>query len=697
MTQHRLDPLLNPETIALVGVSDKDGSPGYLLFDMVVNSSYRGQVFLVNPRRDSINGHACFDALAALPLTVDHVVLALGNQHLEAALNAVIAHGAKAVTIYSSGILADDFEPPLLTRLTQMAKAAKLAICGANGMGFYNVRDDLYAGIFPRAEHIPKGNISYIAQSGSAFTTLSHNGCRLGFNLCVSSGNEMTTTVADYMSWSLAQSETRVIGLFLEAVRDPQAFIDALEQAQGKKIPVVILKIGKSPLSAEMALTHTGAVAGSHAAFEALYRRYGVISVDGFDEMAAILMLLQHAPMANPGKLATVQESGGFRELVTDIAHELGVEFAAISDESKTKIQPNLDPGLKAENPLDAWGTHDNFETRFLACLMALMQDPDVAGGIFFSNFRDGYFLSEAIYRVVEETARKVNKPIVLGNCYSDLANTEMSQRAFENGIAIIDGTRETLLAFKHLFAYQQFKTSAMNQSDAVEFDKTIIIGWRSRLKNLDANALSEAEAMRLLADFGITVPKSTEISHRDGLVEAAKDIGYPLVLKTAKTSIHHKSDAGGVIVNIQSEQTLLENYDDLARRLGPKALLTQMVDSGVEIGLGVINDPQFGPLLMVAAGGILIEVIEDSAVALCPVSAEEAKAMIGRLKIKALLNGVRGQPAVSIKDLINTMVRLSKLAYALKDCIDEIDINPVIVSSESATAVDALIVKQDF
>ncbi len=173
-------------------------------------------------------------------------------------------------------------------------------------MVFYNVRDDLYAGIFPKAINIQKGSISYIAQSGSAFTTLCHNGNRLGFNLCVSSGNEMTTTVADYMDWSLEQPETSVIGLFLEAVRNPEAFVDALKKALDKSIPVVILKIGKSPLSSEMALSHTGAVAGNHAAFEALYRRYGVISVDDFDEMAATLMLFQNSPEPVPAQPATI-------------------------------------------------------------------------------------------------------------------------------------------------------------------------------------------------------------------------------------------------------------------------------------------------------------------------------------------------------------------------------------------------------
>jgi len=212
VTRHRLDPLLRPASIALVGASSKAGSPGKILTDMVVNSNFAGEVFPVNPGVDDIEGLICFANLESLPRTVEHVVLALANHHLESALEAAIAHGAKAVTIYSSGILEVDTDPPLLTRLTKKAKDAGITICGCNGMGFYNVANDLYVGIFPKATNINKGGISYIAQSGSAFTALCHNGNRLGFNLCVSSGNETTTTVADYMDWALANPATTATG-----------------------------------------------------------------------------------------------------------------------------------------------------------------------------------------------------------------------------------------------------------------------------------------------------------------------------------------------------------------------------------------------------------------------------------------------------------------------------------------------------
>ena len=582
MADHCLDPLLKPASIALVGVSERAESPGHRLLKMVLESDYAGDVYLVNPRYSKIVGQPCHPFLESLPATVDHVVIALGNRHLEAALQAAIQHGARAATIYSSGVLEQDSEPNLMQRLTCIAKEAGIQICGINGMGFYNLTHDLYAGIFPRAAEIVKGEISYIAQSGSAFTTLCHNGCRLGFNLCVSSGNEIATTVADYMDWSLEQEDTRVIGLFLETVRDPAAFVAALEKANAKNIPVVILKIGKSPLGAAMALTHTGAIAGNHAVFQALFKRYGVIEVDDFDEMASILMLLQSGREAATGGFAVAFESGGFRELVTDEAFELGIDFAPLEETTREILRQNLDPGLKPENPLDVWGSHDRFEERFEICMNALMQDPNVAAGAFISNYRDDYYLSEAIYRVVETVSRKTGKPLALGTCYSDLANSAICRRAHAAGIPLIDGAHETLLAFRHLFHYRQFKLEQADNTPVPPMDNSKIEAWRQRLRDHESDALGETEALALLADFAFPVVSHSIASSEAELLTAATKTGYPLVLKTAEPGISHKSDSNGVFVNIQTEADLLERYRDLCTRLGPAALVSQMIDQGL-------------------------------------------------------------------------------------------------------------------
>ena len=695
MTEHRLDPLLRPSSIALVGVSDKSGSPGRILAGMVLDSDYAGEVYLVNPRYREIRGRSCYPYLESLPVRVEHVVIALGNAHLESALQATIEHGASAATIYSSAVLEQDSEPGLRQRLATMAQAAGLQICGFNGMGFYNLSASLYAGIFPRPAYIPKGGISYIAQSGSALTALCHNGCRLAFNLCVSSGNEVTTTVADYMDWSLDQEDTRVIGLFLETVRDPEGFVAALQKAMARDIPVVILKIGKSARAAAMALTHTGAIAGNHSVFQALFKRYGVIEVDDLDEMAATLMLLQSGREAAQGGFAALFESGGFRELVTDEADAVQLEFAELEDTSLEIIQRNLDPGLEAENPLDVWGSHDRYEERFEACLDAVIQDPNVAAGVFFSNYRDGYYLSEAIYRVVAKVSMKTAKPVALATCYSDLANTGLCRNALAAGIPVIDGVRESLRAFRHLFDYRDFRQRQRDDCSPRQMDAQGLADWKQRLAGHDSDFLSEADSLALLADFSLPVVKHSIVQSTQELCGAASSLGFPLVLKTAQQGINHKSDSRGVFVGIRSETELLDHYEDLCRRLGPAALVSQMVESDVEIALGTVNDPQFGPMVMVAAGGVLVEILEDRALAMCPVGPQEADEMLASLKVNRLLQGVRGKPALDRKALVEAIVALSRLAWELRDCIAEIDINPMLVDEQQAIAVDALVLRK--
>jgi acyl-CoA synthetase (NDP forming) len=695
MPEHRLDPLLQPASIALLGASEREDSPGLILARMVMESEYAGSVYAVNPGYAQILGKPCYPNLSALPQSVEHVVIALGNAQLESALRSVIEHGAKAATIYSSGVLEADTSPPLKRRLADMALAAGLQLCGINGMGFYNLERQLYAGIFSRPVQIMRGGISYIAQSGSAFTALVHNGCRLGFNLCVSAGDEMTTTVADYMDWCLEREDTRVIGLFLETVRDPQAFVAVLEKANERKIPVVVLKIGKSALGASMAVTHTGAIAGDHAVFQALCRRHGVITVEDFDEMAATLMLLQGGCELIDGGFAAVFESGGFRELVTDTAEALGVEFAPLANATLQALKQNLDPGLKAENPLDLWGSHDRFEARIEACLRALMLDPNVSACAFFSNFRDGYFLSEAIYRNIEKITQDNSKPLVLANCYADLANTGLCERAVAAGIPMLDGTRESLLAFKHLFAYRDFRQQTTGQAAPFEPAGPQVESWQQTLASHVGETLGESEALALLRDFEIPVVDHARIASEAELLDAAGALGYPIVLKTAQPGIHHKSDCGGVVVGIESEQELLRHYRDMATRLGPLALLSQMVGKGIEVALGTVNDRQFGPVIMVGAGGILIELLGDRQMAMCPLSPVQASAMLDSLKLNRLLVGVRGQPAARRQALIDIIVKLSQLAFDLRDGIAEIDINPVIVNVDEAIAVDALVLCQ--
>jgi acyl-CoA synthetase (NDP forming) len=321
------------------------------------------------------------------------------------------------------------------------------------------------------------------------------------------------------------------------------------------------------------------------------------------------------------------------------------------------------------------------------------MQDPNVAAGAFISNYRDGYYLSEAIYRVIEAVSKKTDKPIALATCYSDLANSALCRRAHAAGIPVIDGAQETLLAFKHLFDYHRFKQNRHHPaSPAVELDNTRRAAWKQKLADQESKSVGEIEALALLADFSLPVVRHRTATNQTELKTAAATLGFPLVLKTAEPGINHKSDSQGVFVGIQSESELLRHYDDLCNRLGPTVLASQMIDAGVEIALGIVNDSQFGPVIMVAAGGILVELLSDRAVAMCPVKPRQADEMLSSLKVNRLLKGVRGNNPSNRQALIEAIVSLSAFACEFKQEIAEVDINPVLVNESEAVAVDALI-----
>ena len=670
---HRLDPLLAPRSLALVGASARLDTPGNDMVRMARIAGYDGRIYPINPNYDSIEGLRCYPSLDALPETVDHAVLSVANHRLEAALDDAIRHGAKAATIFASGVLVPDDDPPLARRIGEKARAADMALCGGNCMGFYNLTAGLRVAGFPSAADMKPGGIAFIAQSGSAFGALAHNDRRLKFNLVVSSGGEWATTAADYLDWALAQDSTRVIALFLESVRDPEGFVAGLAKAAERRIPVVVLKIGRTEAAAAMAISHTGAVAGNDAAYEAVFQRYGVIRVTTLDEMAATLLVLSHPKPLGSGTLAAMHDSGGEREMVADIASDIGVPYAEISEATRTTLAKNLDPGLDPVNPLDAWGTGADYQNQFEACMRALLDDPASAMGVLFVDVRDEYYLSAGYAAAMRRVAERCSKPLCIATNYSMVLHEKLALEMTEAGIPVLDGTREALLAVRHAFEFRDFRLAP-----------AVPVAAKPR---------SEKDALELLADYGIRTTVRQVVGSCDAAVRAADAMGYPVVLKTAEPHIAHKTEVGGVYLNLRDAVAVAAAYDNTAARLGPLVAIECMAPSGIEIAIGAINDPQFGPYVMVAAGGVLIELLADRAVALAPIDAATARRLIEGLKVHRLLAGWRGAPPADIDALAECMARVSLLAAEHRDNIAEIDVNPVIVHAEGCVAVDALIV----
>jgi acyl-CoA synthetase (NDP forming) len=687
---HPLDPLLAPRSIAFLGASQRPNTPGNDTVREALAGGFSGALYPINPRYSDVEGLACFASIEELPETVDQVVLCVASEKIEAALAQAIRHGARAATIFASCHLEADREPALAKRIAAMAREAGIAVCGGNCMGFVNKETGLRIAAFPCHTDQKVGPITWIAQSGSVYGALAFNDRRLKFNLCVSSGGEFVTRSSDYLDWALRRESTGVVGLFIESIRDPEGFEAALAEAARREIPVVVLKAGRTPDAAAMARTHTGALAGDDAAYRAIFDRYGVVRVDTLDELAATLLLFSHPARPRAGGLASIHDSGGECELLIDLAADIGVPLARIGDETKATLSKHLDPGLEPVNPLDAWGTGHDAIGVFERCLEALMADPDTAAAAIVADIRDGHYHHRNLIQVARAAAQRATLPLAFVTNYSLVNHRTLALELTEFGVPVLDGTREALQAFRHLFGYRDF-LARPKSAPPIRPPAEVTRRWRERLR--DPDPLDEVESLSLLADYGIPVARAVRAASQGQALRAAAEIGYPVVLKTAEPGIEHKSEVGGVVLDLADPEALKAAYDDMERRLGARVSLSRRVPEGVEIALGAIRDPQFGSYVMVAAGGVLIELLADSAVSLAPIDENAAARLLGSLKARKLLDGMRGKPPADVASLCRAIACLSVLADDLGDALDQLDVNPMIASKDGCMAVDALVI----
>lgn len=677
-------------SVALVGASPKEGSVGRGMITSTGMAGTPPRIYFVNPAYQEIDGRPCYPSLAAVPETVDMAVLGIANARLEAAVDEAIACGIGGITIFASGYLPDDTEPKLTDRIARKAREAGLAICGGNCMGFYHLDFGLRVCGFPPPNWIRKGNVAFITHSGSAFSALCHTDRRFGFSLAVSAGQELATNVADYLDFALDIPATKVVGLFLETVRDPVGFKAALAKAQSRNVPIVALKVGRTAESAALAISHSGAVAGNHAAYQALFDRYGVIGVANMDELVNALHFFSGEKQLAPGGLATIHDSGGFRELVLDLGIETGVPFARINEATRARLAARLDYGLEPINPLDAWGTGNDWAGIFEDCLQALVDDSDTALATLCVEARDEYYLSAGYADIVRRVASRSLKPVFYTTNIGSNANLDVITQLSHDKVPVLSGVASMLSVVKKAMAMRDRRASSGDQ--AAKAPLGLRQKWEQRLV---IGNLSEAEALDLLADYGVPVVPHIYADTLRAATLAAETIGYPVVMKTAMPGILHKSDVGGVKLALKGADELKLAYADIASRLGERVLLMPMAEKGTEISFGMTLDAQFGPVTMIGAGGVLIEMMADRRFVLPPFGIVEAARHIDQLSLRPLLDGKRGARPADIGKLTQAFAAFSVMVDDLTDLISEIDVNPLIVNEKGAVAVDALIVRK--
>jgi acyl-CoA synthetase (NDP forming) len=687
--------MLEARSLAVVGASVKEGSLGRQMMLELARGGFEGAVYPVNPGYDEVLGQPCYASIRDVPVPVDLAILGVANQRIEQALIDAIDAGARSVLTFSSLYEEAPPEPglpPLTERVALLARRAGIPLCGGNGMGFLNLDANLRATGFATPDHLRRGPVTFVSHSGSAFAALAFNDRGIGFNLLVSSGQELVTDLAEYVEYAIGLSSTRVLAILIETVRRPDAFRSALARAGERDVAVVALKVGRTERSRSMVTSHSGALAGEDGAYEALFDAYGVHRVATLDEMADVMELFS-APrrVTGGGGVASIHDSGGERALLVDLASDLDVPLAQISEETSARIQKVLDPGLVAENPLDAWGTGIDADRIFTECFFALHDDEDTAALAFVVDLaRQGPPFDEGYLQIAREVFASTTKPFcVLSNLASAVAHDEASILR-DAGIPVLEGTASGLLALGHLLTARDVRARAPVAPPSPVPDD-VRERWRARLTA--GGPVGELDALALLADYGLPTVAALAASSGDEACASAAQLGWPVALKTAAPGLSHKSDVGGVVLGIGDAAALSAAYADTAGRLGPEVVVAAMAPPGVEVAIGIVRDQQFGPLVIAGAGGVLVEVLRDRRLAFPPLDDARARALIRRLRIRPLLDGVRGAAPADVAALARALSRLSLIAEDLGDLVEAIDVNPVIVSATGCLAVDALVV----
>lgn len=688
--------LLRPRAVAVVGVSEKSGFGGDTCRNILENQADTSHVYPVNPKKETVFGKKCYPTLADLPEEIDLVILCTSQKTIVDFLKQAKAKGAGAAVVYASGYseVGTAEEKAFEKELVDAAKALDMVVMGPNCAGYINFGDDIFSFAFIGDYKGKKGNIGFVSQSGQ-FCIDMMKSAEMKYSFAISAGNSAMVQMEDYLNFLIDDSNTKVIALYLEGVKNPHKFEACLQKAMEKKKPVVILKAGRSPKGQATAASHTGSMAGSDKTYDAVFEKFGVIRADDMQDLrstASLLATLRVLP--KKPAFSAMCLSGGETAVSADTGFLHGIEYPDFSEVTLKKLNDMLPDFATPRNPLDMTAALCYDADAFASGITTVMSDPSIEMGLVGLTISDKVTVSndimfEGIRRAFEQIP---DKPLAVMSFMEAARNKELVERFQNAGIPVLPTTKYGFRALQHL---QDFISH-----DTIKREARLAI---PEAHSANTRALSEYESKKLLADNGVPVDLGYIAKTKAEVKEYAEKIGYPLVMKVESNDILHKSDVGGVMLNIKSLEQAEEAYDKIlanAVQHAPNAkingiLMQKMLKAGTEMIIGLNSDPQFGPMLLVGMGGVFVEVFKDAALYPVPLNHDEALHMLQSLKSFKLLNGYRGNPPADIEALTDMMVKISDFAYRKKDTLKELDMNPLFVypKGEGVAIADALAV----
>lgn len=702
LDRHYLTPLFEPESVAIIGASTRPGAIGAVLIDNMLAAQFRGSLYAVNPKQTSIKGVPCFPGIDKVPQRVDLAVIATPPETVPRLIAQCGLAGVRSVVVITAGFSEVGPEGARLDReLLENARRHRVRVIGPNCLGVMRPGIGLNA-TFARGNALP-GSLGLVSQSGALCTAMLDWATpnKIGFSSVVSLGGSRDIDFGEIIDYLVNDPKTEHILLYIEGVRDARRFLSSLRAAARLK-PVILMKVGRHPVGSRAAVSHTGAMVGADDVFDAAIRRAGAVRVTTIGQLVAAAQALSAHVRPRGNRLAIITNGGGPGVMAADRAADLGIPLADLSQQTIQSLQSALPSNWSHGNPMDLIGDAD--AARYSAGIAACLGDDNVDGALVMLT-PQAMTEPTAVAEAVVEAARGRTKP-VLACWMGDASVIEGRRRLAEAGIPVFRTPEPAVEVFAHVSSFYRNQRGllqtpgpqSLRSAPDIEAAKMIIETVLTERRSV----LNELESKALLSAFRLPVAKTVIVRSAHEAMLVAEEIGYPVALKIDSPDITHKTDAGGVLLNLGNGQAVLAGYQqiiDSVTRKQPQARISGVTiqpmvvrRNGRELMVGVIRDPVFGPAIAFGAGGVAVEVHKDRAVALPPLNSYLVDEMIRSTRVSKLLGAFRRMPPVKMEALEEVLLRVSELVCELP-WIEELDINPLIVNEDGAIVADARVV----
>ena len=674
----------------------------------LLEGGYNGDVYLINPKRSELFGRKAYPNITEIDKEVDLVMIVVAPRFLVSAVADSVKMGAKGIIIITAGLGETGEEGKKIeAEILNEAEKTGAYVIGPNCSGMFSASSEMnFLGV-PRLQ---KGSISVLAQSGNVIDSLTHYARMkgVGFSKIISVGNAIGVNFHEYIEYLKDDPDTKAIMMYLEGIKEGNSLVRVVRETVKKK-PVIALKVGRSGAGARAAASHTGSLAGDDIIVDAAFRQAGIVRVSNVDELFDMAEVFCNCPLPKGNRVAILSEGGGDNSVAADNAELFGMEVPVLSEETQEKMRPFLLEGMPASNPIDYGGTAEENPHMITECVKVCMEDGRV-DGIYITGFFGGFkdIIAPHVAEIEQQTSRdlvdlvkKHEKPIFVHTSFArgDIESLNILKAV---GVPVIESSDRASQCLGALmkFALNQKKISQMSIPSSEAKERSAVKTIFKKAQDENRSNLLETESRALLEEYGISLPEAILAHSPEEAIEVARKMFYPFAMKVVSPDIIHKSDAGGIKLDLKDEKDIEKAFKEILNNAGKVTtkervlgtLVSPMAAKGQECIIGMIRDPQFGPVIMFGLGGIFVEVLKDVSFRVAPLAGEDIDEMIKEIKGYKILTGIRGEKPKDIEAIKNILAKLSEIAINHTE-IEEIDLNPVIVHEKGVSIVDSRVI----